>query len=181
MSDIKRKILAGTSQNVAAAFDFLMVKTTTGPLFVDIGGKIIQMAEGDWWKLEAKVGGFVVSNQSGVDVDCVFIAIEGEYQRAAVVGSVVVVKAATLTSTADVALGAGAQTLIKASSTNRREIIIKNLSGNASSIRIGENAAAAARGHELMPGESITLTTAAAVYAWNPGAGQSVSVLEVID
>jgi len=39
--------------------------------------------------------------------------------------------------------------------------------------------AAAARGVELAPGQTITLETEGAIYAWNPGAAQSVGVIEV--
>lgn len=92
------------------------------------------------------------------------------------------VKATTLDSSADIALGAAAQTLIMAANANRRSIIVKNLAANLATIRVGDVGAAAAEGHELAPGESIQLDVTAAVYAWNPGAvAQSVSVVEIED
>lgn len=57
-------------------------------------------------------------------------------------------------------------------------MIVKNLFENTVTMRIGNVAAAAGAGHPLDPGESVTLNTLAAVYAYNTGAvNQSVSVL----
>jgi hypothetical protein len=96
--------------------------------------------------------------------------------------SITVSKASVLDSLADVALAAGAQTQIVAGNAARRKIIIKNLAANPATLRIGDNGAAAANGHELAPGESIGLAVADAVYAWNPGVvAQSVSVVSTED
>ena len=52
------------------------------------------------------------------------------------------------------------------------------LTGNITAIRVSGATAAAATGHELEPGDSITLATTALVSAYNPHSGaQSVSVL----
>jgi hypothetical protein len=88
-------------------------------------------------------------------------------------------KAATLTSTADVALAA-ASTIIKAANTTRRAIIITNTHA-ANAVRIGEVSVAAARGAYLAPGASISLDTTAAVYGYDASAAVTVSVLEVLD
>jgi len=84
-----------------------------------------------------------------------------------------------LSSAADVSLGAAAKTLILAANISRVEALITNLAANASTVRIGDVNAAAARGVELAPGQTITLETEGAIYAWNPGAAQSVGVIEV--
>ena len=83
-----------------------------------------------------------------------------------------------LASVSDVLLGAGAATLIVAADAvnKEREVIVKNLFANAAIIRVGDAASGAARGHELNPGESITLNTMGAVYAFC-AAAQSVSVI----
>lgn len=86
-----------------------------------------------------------------------------------------------LVSTADVAIGAGASAVVVAANAARLSVTVKNLNANTASIRVGESGSVgAARGHEIGPGESITLSTTSAVSAFNTGAGaQSVSVLEV--
>lgn len=87
----------------------------------------------------------------------------------------------TLATVADVAIGAGLQGLLVAAAgvgVKQREVVIKNLSANVADVRIGDINAAAARGHELMPGESITLDTMGAIYGFNNGGGaQSLSVV----
>lgn len=77
------------------------------------------------------------------------------------------------------ALATAATQIIAADAVNaEREVIIKNLNANTQTMRIAGATAAAALGHELAPGESITLNTLAAVYAYNPGAGaESLSVV----
>jgi hypothetical protein len=85
-----------------------------------------------------------------------------------------------LASVADIGIAATTQAVVAAAdATNKqREVIIKNLSGNTAAFRIGDASAAAAQGHELSPGEAITLDTLAAVYAFNTGtAAQSLSVI----
>lgn len=86
----------------------------------------------------------------------------------------------TFAGVADVSALAGVSTLVAAADAvnTRREIIIKNLNANTITMRIAGATAAAALGHELAPGESITLDTMAAVYAFNPGGiAESLSVI----
>lgn len=73
-------------------------------------------------------------------------------------------------SIADVTLAAGATNQIVAGDADRVELILTNLDG-AETLRIGDTNAAAARGTPLPPGGNIILTTTAAVYGYNPGAG----------
>lgn len=93
-----------------------------------------------------------------------------------------ITKSTVLQSATDVTLGAAATTAILAADPARRAVIIGNLSTNAEVLRIGPVVAGAARGQELLPGESITLETTAAIYGYNPGAaGQDVSVIWTAD
>lgn len=96
--------------------------------------------------------------------------------------SVSLTKNDTFDSLADVSLLAGANTQILAADTTRVEAIITNLTANTQKFRIGDAGAAAANGVELSPGQTIVLTTTAAIHGWNPGAGaESVSVAVVKD
>lgn len=96
--------------------------------------------------------------------------------------SVSVVRPATITTTADATLVADTTTLIAAADSTRHEVLIHNLSANTLTLRIGESAAAAARGIPLAPGQTMNLTVSGAVYAYNPaGATTDVCILEIKD
>ena len=85
-------------------------------------------------------------------------------------------------STADVSIAATTTDPVLAANTSRVEAIITNLAVNAQTMRIGDSNAGAARGIELAPGQTIVLTTTAAISAYNPGASaESLAVLEVTD
>lgn len=89
-----------------------------------------------------------------------------------------ITKASVLNSATDVTLAAASTTQILAANAARRFAIIGNLTANAQILRIADSNAAAARGQELAPGESITIETTEAIYGYNPGgAGQDVSVV----
>lgn len=88
--------------------------------------------------------------------------------------------ASAFAGVADVSALAGVATQIAAADavSLEREIIIKNLNANTITMRIAGATAAAGVGHELAPGEAITLNTMAAVYAFNPGGvAESLSVV----
>jgi hypothetical protein len=85
-----------------------------------------------------------------------------------------------LQTTADVSMAGTDTTLIKAANATRKQIIITNLSGNASILRIGDSNAGATRGTPLEAGQTLILDTEDAVYAYNPGSAQSVAVTEII-
>lgn len=87
----------------------------------------------------------------------------------------------TLQSGVDVSVAAGATSLVIAANTSRNEALVTNLSANSSVIRVGDLNAAANRGIEVSPGQTVTLETSAAIYVHNLGSGpQSVGVLEVL-
>lgn len=94
-------------------------------------------------------------------------------------GTVYTISPTTLTTTADVTLGAAATNQIAAANANRREIILTNLDG-AVTLRVGDSNAAAARGTPLPPGGNIILEVTAAIYGYNPGgAGVDVAITEI--
>ena len=94
-------------------------------------------------------------------------------------GKLYVAKPATPGTSADVVLAGSATTLIVAVSATRHCVLIGNLSTNSSMFRVGDSNVGASRGAELAPGESLSIETTGAIYGYNPGANQSVSVLWV--
>lgn len=110
--------------------------------------------------------------------------IKGEFKDARLVVSGTVntleVKSAGVVDAPDVLLTGGVDAVVAANGT-RRTVVLKALSTNAAPLRIGTpGTVAAGRGHELVPGEPISLDTAAAISAIGT-AGDFVSILELRD
>lgn len=89
----------------------------------------------------------------------------------------------TLNNGGDVSCAAGAATQLLAADADRLYALIKNVSSNTVTVRIGNATVAAATGCPLEPGETLPIATTAAIYAWNPDAGavtiNAASVSEV--
>ena len=91
------------------------------------------------------------------------------------------VKAGTFDSLTDVALTNGSATQLDVSDASRRELIVTNVLANAVSMRVGDSGVSATNGIELQPGDSVALTTTAAVFAYIVGAGKFAAVTEIKD
>lgn len=91
-------------------------------------------------------------------------------------------KAGGLATTADVSIATVTTAQVLAANANRREAVITNLQTNASEVRVGDSNAGVTRGTPLQPGDSIVLTTTAAIHVYNAdAAAQSVALLETED
>lgn len=100
----------------------------------------------------------------------------------AISGTVDLSKSDALSTAADLSVAAGVQALVIAANANRRELILTSLAANAGDFRVGDINTAAARGTPLRPGDAITLTTTAAVYAFNTHtAAMSIAITEVLE
>ena len=85
----------------------------------------------------------------------------------------------TITTTADNSIAANTTEQILAVNADRKEAIVTNLYANTDPVRVGDASTGAARGIELSPGQSITLSTTASIYVHNTKASaQSVAILE---
>lgn len=90
------------------------------------------------------------------------------------------VSPSTLSSTADDTVAATTTAEVLAENTSRAEAVIKNLD-SSNSVRVGDGNVGAARGHQLGPGDSVVLTTTAAISVHNPAAaGVTLSLLETV-
>lgn len=102
--------------------------------------------------------------------------IDGEIS---VGGDVVVGGGDTLTDYTDQTLSATATALVLAANADRTEAWISNLSGSVT-LRWGTSAAAAARGIPVTPGQTMIVSSKAAIYLHNPDAGTvDVAKLEI--
>jgi hypothetical protein len=118
--------------------------------------------------------------QAGEWLDLVY-AVEGKdfiqiENPAIAFTEVTFTKATVLETLADQALvAAAAAAVILAANAARREAIIKSLSTNTQVIRIGDLNTGAARGQEVMPGDTLILSTTEAIYGYT-GAGVNQTV-----
>lgn len=94
--------------------------------------------------------------------------------------SATVTPGASVSASAVVSVPAVSSAAVLAANANRLSAIIANPATNTDPIRVGGAGVAAASGIELQPGDSITLATTAAIYAYNGKASaQNVEALEV--
>lgn len=106
-----------------------------------------------------------------------FFAVEQDTRNIQIVNpslgftNINITKATVLETIADVAMIGVATTQILAANAARRVAYITNLLGNAQTLRVGDAAAAAARGTPLAPGDTITIETTEAIFAYKPVAG----------
>ena len=100
--------------------------------------------------------------------------------RASFGGSLKLAVPVTLQDVADKALVAGVVTQVVPQNTSRREVLITNLASNSAIIRVGSASVSGTRGTELTPGQTLTLDTTAAVYAYSASA-LSVAILEIVE
>jgi hypothetical protein len=88
----------------------------------------------------------------------------------------------TIGAGGDVALPAGvggATTLVSAADATALTVLLKADIANTETIRVGGAGVGAAGGYPLEPGESVSLSTTAAIWAYNPSAvaAQNIHVL----
>lgn len=87
--------------------------------------------------------------------------------------------AGSFTTTADVAVAAGAAQQVLPVNLDRRRAVIGNLVGNAREVRLGDSVVGASRGAELAPGDQFVINGTAAIWVYNPhGLAQRVSLTE---
>lgn len=126
------------------------------------------------------------ANNSGSSVTLEFATAAGLLitdRRLAVLGGTVetdAVSPGTLRTTADETVAATSTAEVLAADTDRAEAIIKNLD-SSNAVRVGDGDVGASRGHHLGPGDSVVLTTTAAISVHNPaGSGVDVSLVETV-
>lgn len=173
---------AGTQEIQADNARFLRVLSApSAAVFLTIGGSELQRAQGQSINDPEGLGRIRVRSTVAqtVRINVSQVRQDDNAQELTANVTATVAAADTLTSTPDVSVLGTTTAQVIAGRADRLSVTIKNLNGNASLIRVGDSLVGAARGHELMPGESITLNNTAAVYVYNSDAGaQSVSILE---
>ena len=177
-------IAAGSSVKMSRKADFLRCLESTGIAEVQFDNA------GDGGDLEGGLaywpqGGFSqadILNPTASDITLIIAVGKGrmEDNRATVnTGQTLPTRETApdvLSANAPVSAVNAAATLLSAANAKRREILIVNTDAAATVYIGGDPAAAAGAGVPLLPGQSLTLETSAAVYARNDsGAAVSVS------
>ena len=182
--DLYIRVPANGQVNVSAAGRFVFVKAASTALqFETEEGKNVLMEAGDKLVSQFPSGfaGFVIHNPTAAAATTTLTVGFGDFDKAAVVGTITVSKSSGGAALADVAVGALANVVVSPVSPARREILVTNLS-LIDTLRLNLDAAATATlGQPVLPTQTITLTTTGQVNVYNPGAATSVAVLEVND
>lgn len=188
MREYQFSVEAGAQSPRTVSGAFVRVKSADAEINVKVeneSGRVLadlNLSEGMRFAVPEQFKKIRVKNNNASAVAAVLVIGVGDVDDARLSGQLDLAKAATITSAADVAIAATSTAIIKAANLSRIEVMITNLSTNTASFRIGDAAAGAAKGVELLPGATITLTTTAAVYGYNSHtAAQSLAVLEVLE
>lgn len=177
-------LAANARQQLPVQAEFLYVQEATGAVFIYLDGENNKARLEKGLKYRAPAGQtflkFDIEDASGAQNTVRLAFGYGDYddKRLALPSSSAIALAgnAGIATAADVVIGAAALTAIVAANSNRRAIALKNVGANV--IRVGDSVnTAVGRGHELQAGETIVLTTTAAVSGFST-AGTTISILE---
>ena len=187
MREYEFSISSGGQQARTVQGNFVRIKSASDEINVKVEnkeGRIIadlNLSGGMRFRVPDIFHTLRVANNNAGSVNAVLVAGVGDVDDTEISGNVTVAGSDTIGTSTDVSLAATSTTIISAANASRREILITNLTSNSEYLRVGDSNAGAARGTELAPGQTVSLSTSAAVYAYNPGAAaQSVSLLEVL-
>ena len=167
-------VAAGAEHAIEAMGSFLACLVSSGSFRIRIddgpavffdAGLMFSVAGEDFRKVS-------IVNSGLVSVSCTLAIGQGRLEDRRLINSAPVEIAghASLDTVPDVAVPAGAATLIAAALATRHGIIVSVPQGATAPVRIGDSNVGAARGIEVYPGDRVSLTTQAAVYGYSASA-----------
>jgi hypothetical protein len=179
---------AGQEIPVSTAGQFLHILSAADPVQVSIDdGEFITLTQGQG--VETNFQKLRIKSATAQSIQWVTGA--GRFVDAAanvnVSTSATVAPGNTLDNGGDVSLiagaGPGATTAIRGADANALTVIIKADAANTETVRIGTTGVNSSQGYPLAPGESVALSTTAAIAGYNPSTtdAQNVHVLPVRD
>lgn len=176
MGDITRTLAANSGQDVAAAGNYIFLKTASAGVRVVLKEQSVHMAAGDRWDVPDGFKSFRIENETGSAISCEFVVDRGGYFRSTVSGAVAISQGATLAQI-NATAGAAAASIAAANAT-RRSITIQNIDA-ANTARIGNSGVSALTGLRLRPGEAFTANAAAAAqwFAIREGAANAALIV----
>lgn len=180
MGDITRTIPANSGQDVAAAGNYIFMKSASADVRVVLDQQSVHMQAGDRWDVPEGFKGFRIENETGGSITCELIVDRGGYFRSEVTGNMTITKGANITVN-NHTVGVASATLL-AADTNRRSVMITNTSTTAT-VYINVGGAATVNDFPIYPRETITLDAAAtvAITAIASAAGTDVRTLTESD
>lgn len=141
-------------------------------------GNRVTMRGGDGFVFPGTFERLSISHGEGTSQEVSGLAGFGELKSSRVGGSLTLTSGSTIPTFADVTLVAATKTSILAANASRKEAHIGNLSANTVSIRIGDTNTGAARGVEVLPGQTFMLDTTAEIFAYSTGT-PTLALMEV--
>lgn len=185
LRDYKLVLSAGVAQRFSAgeATSLTLIRTSsTTPVTVrfDSGSSSAELLAGE---------GIDDNYLGDIEIECaasqtVTVRLSTGYQRnqqtVTVNANATVQNANTCKAVPDVSVTATTKVLVIAANANRKTVLIKSLSSNTAGVRLGDNATVAAGvGLQLDPGETATLDTEAAVYAFGGASAATLTITEL--
>ncbi|MBL1277449.1 MAG: hypothetical protein COB30_015315 [Ectothiorhodospiraceae bacterium] len=177
-------LLANASQKIDVPGDFFRIKSASASsaVLVQVGtGPFTSLDEGEAIKFERNEFS-QLTIKSAVAQTVVLIIGYGvmfdDSPVVSVVGTVSMEPANTLDNGGDVSLLAAAETAIRAADASVLSVVVKADIANTVAVRIGTTGVAAATGYPLEPGETLVISTTAAISGYNAdAAAQNIHVL----
>lgn len=184
VTTIKETWSAGETKRFYMPFSFLQVVSANSDITVRIvkhngqAESAADVPQSFKWKSKAGEQAQGVEIYSAGAQTVHIILTDGEAETMTLGGSIMAESVAsdTMTTPADVTTGAAAE--IVAANASRKAVTIQALSTNTAVVRVGDSNVGASRGLELQAGQSVTIETTAAIYAYS-AAAQKLAVMEV--
>lgn len=169
MQSIHRLLAANSGSNVAVVGDFIWNKTSTGTLHIKTSeGETAALNDGEYVRFDKVFKEFYLKDESGSQNDTTLAIGKGDAGKYG--GSVSIDNPQKLLDVTDVTVTASTATVVLASNSKRHKAIITSLASNSNITRIGSSSVSASRGTPISPGDTITLETQGAIYAYNTSA-----------
>jgi len=161
-------IQANTSHAIAAAGEFIAIKSASAPFAVEVNGQRADMEAGDAQQVADGFKGFTVHNTSGAAITATLIVGRGDYRVGKLVGEVSIKRPANLAGVGDITFTAAGSKVLRSANTSRASVTIMASLANTDTVRIGgPGSVGATTGIPLSPGQSLTLS-------WDMGAGSQI-------
>jgi len=181
MRDYPLSIAPGDSFRLNVSGSFIRVKSSSAELIYSHNSNRLALSQGDKVRFPDSFGSIEILNENAGTVTAVLTVGTGDADASSVIGEVNISRGANIVnSTVNVAL---TKTLLVASNTSRRSVIIQNLDASQT-VAIGASANVETDGLEIGAGGSLTLDHApeAAIYAASYGSTAiSVRILEELN
>lgn len=179
IKDYPFTLAAGARTNIAGPLRSVRLMSTTGEIILEVDNAESALVAGRAIVFDVPADECWIINKGGSSVSGVLsLGARAIVTDNILSGTVSTVKPSIISTVEDVVLVAGASTIILSADATRDEVLISNLIGNASAIRVGNIGAWVTRGIQVGPGQTVTVRGTEAIYAYSATV-QSVGVVAI--